>query len=469
MKSAHNKVLHRIGGRSLVGHAIHAARGLRPEHLVVVVGNQREQVARHVAEIDPGAVIAVQEEQKGTGHAVLMGLERGPAVDGTVVVTYGDVPLLTTETLAALVAAHHEQGNAATVLTATLEAPFGYGRVIRGPGAAVTAIVEEKDASDDQRGVREINSGIFAFEAAVLRDALGRLDVDNAQGEMYLTDVVGLAHGDGKRVGALATGDLWQSEGVNTRAQLARLGAELNRRTLDRWMTAGVEFIDPASTWVDVTVELDADVSIKPGVQLHGRTTVATGAVIGPDSTLTDVVVGEGASVVRTHGSEAVIGAAATVGPFAYLRPGTVLGAKGKIGAFVETKNAQIADGAKVPHLSYVGDAEIGEGTNIGAGTIFANYDGVSKHRTKIGKHAKTGSHNTFVAPIEIGDGAVTGGGTVVRRDVPPGALAVSTGPQRHIEEWVLRRRADTPSAAAARAALDSITSTAKASEETQA
>jgi len=469
MKSAQNKVLHRIGGRSLLGHAIHAARGLRPDHLVVVVGNQREQVAAHVGETDPDAVVAVQEEQKGTGHAVLMGIAQVPEAAGTVVVTYGDVPLLTSETLSSLLASHAEQRNAVTVLTAMLDDATGYGRVLRDPGGAVTAIVEEKDATEEQRGMREINSGIFVFDAAVLRDALGRLDLDNAQGEMYLTDVVGIAHDDGRRVGALTIRDLWQSEGVNTRSQLARLGAELNRRTLEGWMSEGVEIVDPASTWVDVTVQLSTDVSIRPGVQLHGSTTVDTGAVIGPDCTLADVAVGEGASVVRTHGSQAVIGAGASVGPFAYLRPGTVLGVKGKIGTFVETKNAQIADGAKVPHLSYVGDAEVGEGTNIGAGTIFANYDGVEKHHTKVGRFAKTGSHNTFVAPVEIGDGAVTGGGTVVRRDVPPGALAVSTGPQRHIEEWVLRKREGTPSAAAARAALDSNESTATANEETQA
>ena len=471
MKSATNKVLHRIGGRSLVGHAIHAARGLGPEHLVVVVGNQREQVAPHVGEVDPAALIAVQEEQKGTGHAVLVGLEEVPEAGGTVVVTYGDVPLLTTETLARLLAAHHEQGNAATVLTSVLEDPLGYGRIIRDKQGAVITIVEQKDASEAERAVQEINSGIFAFDAAVLRDALGRVDFENAQGEMYLTDVVGIAHGDGRRVGALITEDLWQSEGVNTRSQLARLGAELNRRTLETWMAEGVEIVDPSSTWIDVTVTLEPDVSLRPGVQLLGSTTVAAGAVIGPDSTLTDVVVGERASVVRTHGSEATIGADATVGPFSYLRPGTVLGVKGKIGAFVETKNADIGDGAKVPHLSYVGDAEIGEGTNIGAGTIFANYDGVTKNRTKVGKHAKTSSNNTFVAPVEIGDGAVTGAGTVVRRDVPPGALAVSSGPQRHIDGWVLRKRAGTPSAEAAAAALESRQreSDRPASEETQA
>jgi bifunctional UDP-N-acetylglucosamine pyrophosphorylase/glucosamine-1-phosphate N-acetyltransferase len=216
-----------------------------------------------------------------------------------------------------------------------------------------------------------------------------------------------------------------------------------------------VEVIDPETTWVDVTVQLAPDVSLLPGVQLHGLTRIESDAVIGPDTTLTDVEVGAGASVVRTHGSEAVLGAGTTVGPFAYLRPGTVLGANGKIGTFVETKNAEIGPGAKVPHLSYVGDADIGEGTNIGAGTIFANYDGVSKNHTTVGAHCRTASNNTFVAPVTISDGSATGAGTVVRRNVPPGALAVSSGPQRHIEGWVQRKRPGTAAARAAQAALD--------------
>jgi bifunctional UDP-N-acetylglucosamine pyrophosphorylase/glucosamine-1-phosphate N-acetyltransferase len=235
--------------------------------------------------------------------------------------------------------------------------------------------------------------------------------------------------------------------------QLAALGAELNRRIVERWMRDGVTVLDPATTWVDADVVLEPDVTLLPGVQLLGATTVAEDAVVGPDTTLKDVEVGRGAHVVRTHGELAVVGDGAEVGPFAYLRPGTELGAGGKIGAFVEAKNATIGDGAKVPHLSYVGDAEIGEGTNIGAGTIFANYDGVNKHRTTVGRHARTGSNNTFIAPVTIGDGATTGGGTVVRRDVPPGALAVSTGPQRNLEGWVLTRRAGTASAEAAAAA----------------
>ncbi len=460
MKSKVMKVLHPICGRSMVGHVIAAAQYVDPDHLVAVVGNMREQVGPHILEHAPDALLAVQETQEGTGHAARVALaalqEKVGTPQGTVIVMFGDTPLMQGQTLAALVDDHAGSGRAVTILTGEVDDPFGYGRVIRDDTGAVTAVVEQKDATPEEAAVREINSGIFAFDGAFLADVLPRLTNDNAKGEYYLTDVVELAHEQGLPVGAYLIDDVIQAEGANDRAQLAGLAAVLNRRVLNDWMRAGVTVVDPTNTWVDVTVRLSPDVTLKPGVQLHGFTSVAEDAVIGPDTTLTDVTVGPGASVVRTHGSEATIGGGATVGPFAYLRPGTVLGSKGKIGTFVETKNAHISDGAKVPHLSYVGDAEIGEGTNIGAGTIFANYDGVNKHRTTIGRFAKTGSNNTFVAPIEIGDGAVTGGGTVVRRDVPPGALAVSTGPQRHVEEWVLRKREGTPAAEAAKAALES-------------
>ena len=317
----------------------------------------------------------------------------------------------------------------------------------------VLAIVEEKDATPAQREIEEINSGILAFDAAFLAEALPRLGNDNANGEYYLTDVVQMARDAGLTVGAYPIDDVMQTEGANDRVQLADLGRELNARIVTRWMREGVTVMDPATTWIDSAVVLAPDVTILPGTQLLGATVVAEDAVIGPDTTLKDCEVGEGARVVRVHAELAVIGAQASVGPYSYLRPGTRLGVGGKIGGFVETKNADIGDGAKVPHLSYVGDAEIGEGTNIGAGTIFANYDGVAKHRTVIGKHARTASNNTFVAPVEIGDGAATGAGTVVRRDVPAGALAVSAGPQRTILGWVLRRRPGTAQAEAAGAA----------------
>jgi bifunctional UDP-N-acetylglucosamine pyrophosphorylase / glucosamine-1-phosphate N-acetyltransferase len=467
MRSQTPKVLHRIGGQSLIARALGAARGLDPHRLVAVVGHGREQVGPHIDDLGLDVTLAVQEDQRGTGHAVQCALAALPALPapsppatggtpgltGTVLVTYGDVPLLTSAALADLLARHGDAGNAVTVLTARVADPTGYGRVVRDEGAdedQVAAIVEERDATDAQRAITEINSGIYAFDAGVLVDALARIRDDNSQGELYLTDVIAIARAGGRRVGAVRTEDVWLTEGVNDRVQLSRLGAELNRRTLERHMRAGVTVVDPATTWVDDTVVCEPDATLLPGVQLHGATTVAAGATVGPDCTLTDVVVGAGASVVRCHGSQAVVGDGADVGPFAYLRPGTRLGADGKIGTFVETKNAVVGPGAKVPHLSYVGDAEIGERSNIGAGTIFANYDGVRKHRTSVGAHAKTGSNNTFVAPVDIGDGAASGAGTVVRRDVPPGALAVSSGPQRNIEDWTLRKRAGTPAAEAA-------------------
>lgn len=454
MKSATPKVLHEIGGRSLLGHALVAARSLAPHHLVVVVRHARDLVAGHVAGLDPQALIADQDDVKGTGRAVECGLEVLPDdLDGVVVVTYGDVPLLTPATLAALAAAHVDAGGAVTVLTAEVDNPTGYGRVLRGEDGEIVGIVEHADADEAQRRVREINSGIYAFDATFLRQALARVGTGNNQGEKYLTDVLGLARGAGLAVTALGTADLWEVEGVNDRVQMAALGAELNRRLLERWMRAGVTVVDPATTWVGVTVQLAPDVTLLPGTQLHGTTRVATGACIGPDTTLTDCLVEEGAGVVRSHGSGARIRAGATVGPFSYLRPGTDLGDGGKIGAFVETKNAVIGVGSKVPHLSYVGDATIGEHSNIGAATVFVNYDGVHKHATVVGDHVRIGSDTMLVAPLTVGDGAYTAAGSVITVDIPPGALAVARGNQRNVEGWVLRRRAGSGSAKAAEAA----------------
>ncbi|NYG56857.1 bifunctional UDP-N-acetylglucosamine diphosphorylase/glucosamine-1-phosphate N-acetyltransferase GlmU [Nocardioides perillae] len=451
MKSKVMKVLHRIGGRSMLGHVLHAVAATEPGRVVVVVGTQREQVSAHVRELAPAAVLAVQETQEGTGHAVRCAVDTAGVTDGTVVVVTGDTPLLEGESLRAFVAQHEAAQCAVSILSGVVPDPFGYGRVVRGDDGDVVAVVEEKDATAEQREIAEINSGILAFDAAFLVEALPRIGNDNAKGEYYLTDVVGLARDAGLTVGAWPVDDVAQTEGANDRAQLAELGRLLNERTLTRWMQAGVTVVDPATTWVDADVVLGQDVTLLPGTQLLGRTEVAEDAVVGPDTTLEDCRVGRGARVVRTHGREAVVGDEAEVGPFSYLRPGTQLGRAGKVGAFVETKNARLGDGAKVPHLSYVGDAEVGEGSNIGAGTIFANYDGVAKHRTVVGRHARTGSNNTFVAPVVIGDGASTGGGTVVRRDVPPGALALSAGPQRHLEGWAQEKRAGTAQADAAR------------------
>ncbi|MFI5795184.1 bifunctional UDP-N-acetylglucosamine diphosphorylase/glucosamine-1-phosphate N-acetyltransferase GlmU [Streptomyces sp. NPDC051677] len=452
MKSAIPKVLHEICGRSLVGHVLAAARELDPENLVVVVGHAREKVTAHLAEVDAAVRTAVQEEQNGTGHAVRMGLEQlGGSVDGTVVVVCGDTPLLTGATLAQLAATHHADGNAVTVLTAEVPDATGYGRIVRDDASgAVTAIVEHKDASAAVLAIREINSGVFAFDGALLADALKKVRTDNSQGEEYLTDVLGILREAGHRVGASVAADHREIAGINNRVQLSEARRILNDRLLTAAMLSGVTVVDPATTWVDVTVTFEQDAVVHPGTQLHGSTHIGEGAEVGPNSRLKNTVVGAGARVDNTVSDSARVGPNASVGPFAYLRPGTRLAAKGKIGTFVETKNASIGEGTKIPHLSYVGDATIGEYSNIGAASVFVNYDGESKHHTTVGSHCKTGSDNMFVAPVTVGDGAYTAAGSVITKDVPPGSLAVARGQQRNIEGWVARKR---PGSAAAKAA----------------
>ncbi|MEV5806411.1 bifunctional UDP-N-acetylglucosamine diphosphorylase/glucosamine-1-phosphate N-acetyltransferase GlmU [Streptomyces parvulus] len=452
MKSATPKVLHELCGRSLVGHVLAASGELDPQNLVVVVGHAREQVTAHLAEVAPDVRTAVQEQQNGTGHAVRMGLEAlGGAADGTVVVVCGDTPLLTGATLKALATTHSADGNAVTVLTAEVPDATGYGRIVREEATgAVTAIVEHKDATEAQRAIREINSGVFAFDGRLLADALGKVRTDNSQGEEYLTDVLGILREAGHRVGASVAGDHREIAGINNRVQLSEARRILNDRLLTGAMLAGVTVVDPASTWVDVTVTFERDVVVHPGTQLHGSTHLAEGSEVGPNSRLTDTRVGAGARVDNTVAYGSDVGPQASVGPFAYLRPGTRLGLKSKVGTYVETKNASIGEGTKVPHLSYVGDATIGEYTNIGAASVFVNYDGQDKHHTTIGSHCRTGSDNMFVAPVTVGDGSYTAAGSVITKDVPPGSLAVARGQQRNIEGWVARKR---PGSAAAKAA----------------
>lgn len=455
MRSDTPKVLHTLAGRSMLSHALHAVAEVDPEHLVVVLGKDRERIAPVVADLGTRLgrpiAVAVQEEQLGTGHAALCGLSALPEdFDGVVVVTSGDVPLLDADTLSGLIAAHAGEPAAVTVLTTTVPDARGYGRILRTQDGEVIAIVEEADATPQQRAIREVNSGIYAFDIAALRSALSRLSSDNAQHELYLTDVISIVRADGRLVHARHIDDHALVAGVNDRVQLSEMGRELNRRIVATHQRAGVTVIDPASTWIDVDVIVGRDTVIRPGTQLLGATRIGARCQIGPDTTLAGVDVGDEASVVRTHGTDAVVGDGADVGPFTYLRPGTRLGAKGKLGAFVETKNATIGTGTKVPHLTYVGDADIGEFSNIGASSVFVNYDGEHKSRTTIGSHVRTGSDTMFVAPLSVGDGAYTGAGTVLRHDVPPGALAVSAGQQRNIEDWVLRNRPDSASARAA-------------------
>jgi bifunctional UDP-N-acetylglucosamine pyrophosphorylase/glucosamine-1-phosphate N-acetyltransferase len=461
MKSATPKVLHQVAGRSLLGHVIEAASSIEPEHLIVVVGHGREQVTAHVAEIAPWVLTVVQEEQNGTGHAVRVALaelaSRGAGLDGgPVVVLTGDTPLLTGSTLSALLLEHSNADSAATVLTARLDDPFGYGRVVRDPDGWVASIVEDKDCDDEQRRIAEVNSGMYAFAGDGLASCLARLTTDNAQGEEYLTDVIGLLRSDGRTVSACVVSEPSEILGVNDRVQLAQTAGLMRDRINRQWMREGVSMLDPATVWLDVDVDLAADVTIRPNVTMRGPTSVATGAIIGPGTTLSACEVGERAEIIHTWADLAVIGEGAKVGPFTFLRPGTVLGTGAKAGAYVEIKNSIIGDGAKVPHLSYVGDAEVGEGTNIGAATVFVNYDGVEKHRTVVGSHARVGSDTMLIAPVTIGDGAYTAAGSVITDDVPAGAMAVGRARQRNIEDWVERRRPGSPAAQAAARAKQS-------------
>jgi bifunctional UDP-N-acetylglucosamine pyrophosphorylase/glucosamine-1-phosphate N-acetyltransferase len=458
MKSVRPKVLHTLAGVPLIGHVLATARELSAAYVVTVVRHERDSVSAAILELMPEAIVVDQDDVPGTGRAVEIGVAALPDdFDGDVVVVSGDVPMLDATTLAGLLAAHREGASAVTLLSAYVDDATGYGRVVRDPDGSLSRIVEQKDAADDELAITEINSGTYVFALAGLRTQLPRVGTGNAQGEKYLTDVVALLREAGQPVAAVPVPDPWIVEGINDRVQLAQMAARLNAMIVRGWQLAGVTVHDPATTWIDLRATLAEDVELLPGTHISGATTVARGARIGPQTTLHDCEVGENATVMRSDATLAVIGAGASVGPFAYLRPGTELGADGKIGTFVETKNAKIGAGSKVPHLSYIGDTTVGDGSNIGAGTITANYDGVEKHATVVGSHVRTGSHNVFVAPVTIGDGAYSGAGTVIRKDVPAGALAVNVAPQRNMDGWVAANRAGTAAADAAAAASGSV------------
>ena len=443
MRSTLPKVLHRLAGVPLVGHVLATARDLAPAHVIAVVRHERDAVVATIVELLPDTVIVDQDDIPGTGRAVEVAIASLPAdFDGDVIVVSGDVPLLDVATLGILIDAHRASTAAVTLLSAILDDATGYGRVVRTNDGEVDRIVEQKDATTAELLITEVNSGTYAFRLAPLREQLQRVGLHNEQGEKYLTDVVGLLRASGAAVSALPVSDGWMLSGVNDRVQLAEASRRMNELIIRRWQLAGVTVHDPASTWIDAGVTLAEDVELLPGTQIKGATVIARGATIGPDTTLVDCEIGEGATVKRTDATLAVIGAGASVGPFAYLRPGSYLGVNGKIGTFVETKNSTIGAGSKVPHLSYIGDTTIGEDSNIGAGTITANYDGVNKSATVVGSHVRSGSHNVFVAPVTIGDGAYTGAGTVVRKDVPAGALAITVAPQRNMTGWVEANRA---------------------------
>jgi len=436
MRSALPKVLHPLAGRPMLGWVLAALEGASPAHTVVVIGHGAERVREA---LPAGATAAVQREQHGTGHATAVGLEAlDPSCDH-VMVLCGDTPLLQADLLAQLARTHAEEGRAATMVTALLDEAGAYGRVLRGEDGELVGVVEARDATPDQLGVREINAGIFAFARGPLEEALRRVGRDNAQGEVYLPDVLGLIEGG---IGTVTSHDPAVVAGINTRVELAECEGVLQGRLRRDLMLAGVTMPDPSRVYLDHDVRVGRDSVLLPGVHLRRGTTVGEGCEIGPDCLVEASRIGDGARVTAARVHESEIADGGQVGPFAYLRPGTHVGPAARVGTFVETKNTRLGPKAKVPHLSYVGDAEVGEGSNIGAGNITANYDGFRKHRTHIGARVRTGSDCVFVAPVTVGDDAMTGAGSIITDDVPPGALGIARARQSVVEGFTARAAA---------------------------
>lgn len=436
MKSAHAKVVHPLGGRPLVRHVLDTCKPLGAERTVVVVGHQAESVEK--ACDGYGATFALQEQQNGTGHAVRIARDASlSGFEGDVIVLYGDVPLLTHDSLERLLNEHRTTGAAVSILTSFLDDAFGYGRIIRDASGALVRVVEEKDATEEERQIKEWNPGIYCVKSEFLFPTLDRLESNNAQGELYLTDIVGFAVDDGKTVSTCPV-EAHEVAGINSRADLAGLEATLREITVRRHMDAGVTFIDPSTVWIEADVTIEPDTIIGPLVQLRGQTRIGRDCQIDGNAFLVDAEVGDEvhlrSNVVL---SECRVSARAIIGPFSHLRPGADLGQDVHVGNFVEVKKSTIGDGTKANHLAYIGDASIGTQTNIGAGTITCNYDGFMKHRTTIGDRVQIGSDSQLVAPVTIADDAYVATGTTVRHDVEPGALAFNPKPDKRREGWV--------------------------------
>jgi bifunctional UDP-N-acetylglucosamine pyrophosphorylase/glucosamine-1-phosphate N-acetyltransferase len=452
MKSKNSKVLHEIAGRSIIHNLLTAVEPLSPKNLIVVVGAHKDEVIDHLAEVAPKAKTVFQDKRNGTGGAAQLALAEHKG-DGTVLILAGDTPLLTTQTLQEFLAVHQSEKNIASVLTALLPDPTGYGRIVRSEGSVISKIIEEKDATDSEKEINEINTGVYLFDIKALRDVIGKLKNDNSQKELYLTDAISLLNSNGNNAHAILSNDYTETLGINDRTQLAECAAIMRDRINNQHMLNGVTIIDPTTTWIDADVKIESDVLIYPGTSITGESKVKSGAIIGPRTTLNSCTVSEGAKVVESNCAESEIGKDAKVGPFTYLRKGTVLANESKVGAFVEVKNSKLGKGSKVNHLSYVGDAQIGEETNVGAATVFVNYDGEKKHQTKIGDQVRIGSNTMLVAPVTVGDGAYTAAGSVINEDVPAGAIGIGRARQVNILGWVLRKRKESKSAAAAKKA----------------
>ncbi len=437
MKSSLAKVLHEVAGRSMVMWTVDAAREVTSdERIAVVVGHEADQVR---AVLPPGIRTVTQAEQRGTGHAVLLALEEGLGADGVVIVVPGDTPQLRGSVLKQLADIKSNSEAGVVLLTASVDDPTGFGRIIRDPHGEVERIVEQRDASEAELAVNEVNASVYAFDAAALRGVIGDLGTDNAQQEMYLTDTVGFIREHGGV--AAMVGDADDSLGINTLGQLAAVDAVMRMRINEELMEQGVKILDPARTYIDASASVAPGATIYPDVYLQGSTVIGEGAVVGPSVFAVDSEVGAGARVWYSVLREAVLGPRTEVGPYASVRKGTVTEEGSKIGTFVETKNTHLAEGAKVPHLSYMGDAQIGRNSNIGAGSITCNYDGFEKHETIIGEDVRVGSDTMLVAPVEVGDGAWTGAGSVISKNVSPGALAVERSDQKEIPDYAAKRR----------------------------
>jgi len=452
MKSKQSKVLHKVAGRSVIENLLTSVEKLQAKNLTVVVGANKDEVVEHLGQVAPKAKTVFQEKRDGTGGATQLALAEHKG-DGTVLILAGDTPLLTHQTLSEFVQVHQKEKQSASVLTAILPDPTGYGRVIRGDDNEILKIVEEKDASELEKEVDEINTGVYLFDLSLLKDVIKNLKSNNAQSELYLTDVISLINAAGKKSYAVLSNDYTETLGINDRTQLAEVCAIMRDRINNQHMLNGVAIVDPATTWIDHGVEIESDVVIYPGSAISGKTVIKSGAVIGPRTSLDDCIVEAGAKVIESNCTQSKIGKDAKVGPFTYLRKGTVLANESKAGAFVEIKNSTVGEGTKVAHLSYVGDAEIGKESNIGAATIFVNYDGESKHKSKVGDHVRIGSDTMLVAPVSVGDGAYTAAGSVINEDVPAGAIGIGRARQVNILGWVLKKRKDSKSAAAAKKA----------------
>ena len=444
MNSSTPKVLHPICGVPMLGHVLEIVQELKPTQIITVVGHGKERVTKYLNSEFKKVKIVVQQQQKGTGHAVQTALAQMKTSKGLVLITAGDTPLLTSDSLARLVTAAKE--SKAAVLTADLPDPTGYGRIIR-LASMVDRIVEQSDATAEELEITEINTGVYVFDIEILKKAITQLKANNKQGEIYLTDVIAVINNMGESVSAVMCEDYLEALGINDRSQLALAQQILQQTINEYWMSQGVSMRNPDSVVIDVNVELGQDVFLDNNTHLLGNTQIGNNSIIGPDTMLKDCVVGTNSHVLRTTAMGAKIGNNCEIGPYTYLRPGTVLKNGVKAGAYVEIKNSTIGEGSKVPHLSYVGDATIGIETNIGAATIFVNYDGVQKHKTVVGDHVKIGSDTMLVAPVKIGDGAYTAAGSVITENVPAGALGVERTKQRNIEGWVARKRGKTKSA----------------------